>query len=409
MTIHTNPRNARGVAFVRAEGNPTELLARINAAFEAFKVENDARLKAVEKGREDVVTNEKVDRINAAVGDLQAELDKANQRIASLGVTDNKGRNVRDAEYSASFSAHMRRGEVNASLNKGTAAEGGYTAPVEWDRTLTDKLIIMSPMRRLCTVQSSGVGGFSKLYNSRGTASGWVNETAARTETAGPGFGTLNWAFGEIYANPSATQTILDDSELDLENWLAGEVETEFAYQEGVAFVSGNGTNKPNGILTYVTGGANAATHPFGAITTVNSGSAAALTTDGLVNLVYSLPSAFTGNASFAMNRSTQGAIRLLKDSTSNYIWQPALVAGQPASLLGYPCEEVAAMPNIAAGAKPVLFGDFKQTYLIIDRKGIRVLRDPYTNKPYVMFYTTKRVGGGVNNPEAMKAQNVSA
>jgi len=409
MTIHNSPRNARGVSLVRAEGNPTDILAKLNAAFEAFKAENDTRLKAIEKGREDVVTNEKVERINSAVGDLQAALDQANQRIASLGISDDKGRKVRDAEYSAAFAAHMRKGDVQASLTKGTASEGGYTAPVEWDRTLTDKLIIESPMRRICKVQSISTGGFSKLYNNRGTASGWVGETAARPETSGPAFASLNWAFGELYANPAATQTILDDSELDLESWLAGEVQTEFAYQEGVAFVSGNGTNKPNGILTYVTGGANAATHPFGAITTVNSGAATALAADGIFNLVYALPSAFTGNARFAMNRATQGKVRLLKDGQGNYLWQPSAVAGQPASLAGFPLEEIAAMPDIAAGAKPILFGDFMQTYLIIDRIGIRVLRDPYTNKPYVMFYTTKRVGGGVANPEAMKAQNISA
>ncbi len=173
--------------------------------------------------------------------------------------------------------------------------------------------------------------------------------------------------------------------------------------------MSGNGANKPNGVLTYVTGGANAAAHPFGDIKTVNSGAAGALTPDGILNLVYALPSAFTQNATFIMNRATQGAIRKLKDGQGNYLWQPATVAGQPATLNGFPIEEMAAMPDIAAGAKPVLFGDFRRGYLIIDRIGVRVLRDPYTNKPYVMFYTTKRVGGGLLNPEVLKAMNVSA
>ena len=136
---------------------------------------------------------------------------------------------------------------------------------------------------------------------------------------------------------------------------------------------------------------------------------AASLTADGVVNLVQALPTVFTGNARFAMNKGTQGVVRLLKDTTNNYLWQPSYQAGQPATLLGYPVSEIAAMPALAAGSKSVLFGDFARTYLIVDRVGVRVLRDPYTNKPFVMFYTTKRVGGGVANPESMKALNTSA
>jgi len=403
-------RAVRGIRLVAADASVADMLAQINRAFEQFKAENDSRIKTIEAGRSaDVVQLEKIDRMNASIGEMQTLIDQTNQKIAAIAANaGDGGRKIRDPEYSKAFAQFMAKGvEVNATMSKGSAPDGGYFAPVEWDRSITDKLVIVSPMRRLCTVQKISVGGFSKLYNSRGTGSGWVGETAARPETASPQAASLAWAFGEIYANPMATQTLLDDAEVDLEAWLAGQVETEFAYQEGVAFVSGNGTNKPNGLLTYVTGGTNAGTHPFGAIAAIASGAVGALTTDGLTNLVYALPSAFTGNASFGMNRSTQGAVRLLKDTTNNYIWQPSLVAGQPAALLGYPCEEIAALPNVATGAKSVLFGDFKQAYLIIDRIGVRVLRDPFTNKPYIGFYTTKRVGGGVNNPEAMKAINV--
>lgn len=411
MNMQTSRAAYRGVASVRADASdPAAILAALNSAFSAFKTENDTRIKALESGKADVVTAEKVERINAHVSALQAALDEANQRIANLGMGGvGGGKTLRDAEYSKSFEAYVRKNDIQASLNKGTAAEGGYTTPVEWDRTITDKLVLLSPMRRLANVISIGTNGFSKLFNNRGTASGWVGETDARPETAGPTFGTLAYPIGEIYANPSATQQLLDDSEVNIESWLAGEVETEFAYQESVAFLSGNGANKPNGVLTYVTGGANAAAHPFGDIKTVNSGAAAALTPDGILNLVYALPSAFTQNATFIVNRATQGAIRKLKDGQGNYLWQPAAVAGQPATLNGFPIEEMAAMPDIAAGAKPVLFGDFRRGYLIIDRIGVRVLRDPYTNKPYVMFYTTKRVGGGLLNPEVLKAMNVSA
>lgn len=399
---------ARGVVAVRAETNPTAILEGLARSFETFKAENDARLKEIEKGKPDPITAEKVDRISASVLDMQAALDQANQRIANLGMTDDRGRKIRDGEYSKAFEAHMRKGEVQASLNKGADDEGGYTAPVEWDRTLGDKLVLISPMRQLCRVQTSAKSGFSKLFNKKGTASGWVGETDTRDETAASTFGTLPWAFGEIYANPSATQGMLDDSELDLESWLASEIQEQFAYQEGVAFVSGNGTNKPNGILTYITGAANASAHPYGAILASVSGHASQVTADGLKTLVYALPSAFTANARFAMNRNTQAAIMKLKDGNSNYLWQRSIAAGQPATLEGYPVTEVAAMPDVAANAYPILFGDFQQAYLIVDRMGVRVLRDPYTNKPYVMFYTTKRVGGGLLNPEAMKAQKIS-
>ena len=401
---------ARGVMFARADaGGPNQILAELQKTFAEFKESHAEQIKGVEKKFDDVVSRDKLDRVNAHLGELQAAMDKIAAAQASAQIGGVGSRNVPDADYSAAFALHMKRGEVQASLNKGTDAEGGFVAPREWDRTITDKLIIVSPMRQLATVQTITTAGFSKLYNLRGTASGWVGETAARPETATPTFGSMAVTTGELYANPFATQAMLDDAEVDLEQWLAGEVETEFAFQEGTAFVSGTGANgRPNGILTYVTGGANAAANPLGAITTVNSGAAATVTADGIINLVHALPSAFTQFASFAMNRTTHGAVRLLKDTTNQYLWQPSYAAGSPATLAGYPVAELAALPNLAAASKSILFGDFARTYTVVDRMGTRVLRDPYSNKPYVGFYTVKRVGGFVNNPEAMKALNTS-
>lgn len=383
-----------------------KLVSELKGSFEAFKAENDAKLKA----KADVVAEEKVARINDHVGKLQAAIDEANTKIAAMSIGGvGPAGGAKDKEYSDAFAAHFKKGDVSASLNKGTASEGGYLAPVEWDRTITDRLVQVSKMRGIASVQTISGAGFKKLFNNRGTTSGWVGETAARTETNTPAFGEMTYGTGELYANPSATQQMLDDAEVNLEAWLANEVQTEFAYQEGVAFLTGNGTNKPNGLLTYITGGSNAASHPWGAIGVVNSGSAAALTTDGIVNLVYALKSEFTGNAHFCMNRGTQNAVRLLKDGQGNYIWQPSYVAGQPATVLGYGVHEMPGMPDVAASAKPILFGDFKQGYLIIDRAGVRVLRDPFSNKPYVMFYTTKRVGGGVQDYAAIKLLKFAA
>lgn len=385
------------------------LIEGVNQAFATFKAEHSKQLDEVKKGQADALQALKVDAINADISKLQTAVDEANAKIAAAQMNGGADSRVKDREYSSAFSAHMKRGDVQAALNKGTASEGGYLAPTEWDRTITDRLVQVSPFRGLASVQTISTNAFTKLFNNRGTASGWVGETAARPETAGPSFSQMTYATGELYANPSATQQMLDDAEVNLEAWLAGEVQTEFAYQEGIAFVSGNGTNKPNGLLTYVTGGANAAAHPWGAIAAVNSGAAAAVTADSLLNLIYALPSDYTGNAGFIMNRNTQGAIRKLKDGQGNYLWQPSTQAGQPATLNGYAVTEIAAMPDIAASAKPIVFGDFKRGYLVIDRMGVRVLRDPFSNKPFVSFYTTKRVGGGLLNPDVMKALNISA
>lgn len=400
----------RGIRSVRAEAGPPEvkaLIENLNKAFAEFKTEHTKQLDAVKAGLPTSDITAKVEKIGADMDALQKAVDETNVKIAAAQMGAG-GKQLKDAEYTGAFKSHMKRGEVQASLNKGADAEGGYLAPVEWDRTITDKLVLVSPMRAISRVQPISTAGFTKLFNLGGTASGWVGETAARANTATPTFAPLAFAPGEIYANPNATQQMLDDSEVDLETWLADEVQTEFARQEGAAFVAGDGANKPFGILTYITGNANAAKHPFGAIQVVNSGVAAALAADGVIDLIYSLPSAFTGNARFAMNRATQGLARKLKDGQGNYLWQPSYVAGQPATMAGFPVTEIPDMPDVAANATPILFGDFAQTYLVIDRIGVRVLRDPFTNKPYVSFYTTKRVGGGVVNPQPMRALKIA-
>jgi HK97 family phage major capsid protein len=393
----------RGIIAARADAGAMAVVAELQTAFAAFKAAHEESLK----GKADVVLAEKVERISAAVNEKQAEIDMLNVKLAALSDHAKTGGRVVDAEYTAAFSAHIRKGEVQASVNKGADAEGGFLAPVEWDRTITDKLKLISPMRQIARVQAIGTNGFSKLFNNREMASGWVGEAAARPETGTSTFGSLAFPTGELYANPAATQGMLDDALVDLEAWIASEVQTEFAKQEGLAFVNGNGTARPHGFLGYVTGGAFAARHPFGAITLTNTGLAAAISADSIINLIHALPQAFTQGAVFVMNRSTMNAVRLLKDGQGNYLWQPSYAAGQPPTLAGYPVIEMPDMPNVGAGAFPIAFGNFNEGYLVVDRTGTRVLRDPYTNKPFVMFYTTKRVGGGVLNPEALKVLRV--
>jgi len=192
---------------------------------------------------------------------------------------------------------------------------------------------------------------------------------------------------------PAATQALLDDSVADVDAWLAEEVRDVFAAQETAAFVGGDGVNKPRGFLTDPGLGA------------VEQG---ALDTDGLIDLIYAPKSRYRSNASFVMNRRTINAVRKFKDADGNYIWQPSLAAGAPSTLLGYPLVEMEDMPDIGAGASCVAFGDFRRGYLIADRQGVRVLRDPYSAKPYVLFYTTKRVGGGVQDADAIKVLKIT-
>lgn len=409
MAVQASMSIPRGIVSVRAEADVKAMVEDVNKAFAAFRAENDKQLDDIKKGQADALQALKVDRINADIEKLQAAVDDANLKIAAAQMNGGAQGGVKDKEYSAAFNAHFKRGEVQASLNKGADGDGGYLAPVEWDRSIASKLVEVSPMRALCSVQTISTNGFSKLFAVAGITSGWVGETAARPTTANGTFSSLAYNTGEIYANPTATQQMLDDAAINLEAWLAGEVETEFAYQEGIAFLTGSGVNKPTGLLTYITGAANAAVHPYGAVTTINSGSAAAITADSLIDLTSSLPTAMAGGAKLIANRNTITAARKLKDGQGNYLWQPSFVAGAPATINGYGITEVAGMPDIAAGSKPIMFGDFKRGYLIVDRLGVRVIRDNLTNKPFVSFYTVKRVGGGLLDPSYLRALNVAA
>ncbi|QTW18091.1 phage major capsid protein [Comamonas kerstersii] len=383
-------------------------IEELGRAFEEFKATHTQELNALKQGAGTADIQAKLDAINAAMDRHQKEIEDAHTKLAASQMGAG-GKTVKDSEYTSAFEAHMRKGDVQAALNKGAADEGGYLTPTEWDRTITDKLRDESPMRQLAQVQSTSKAGWKKLFNLGGTGSGWVGETDARPETATPTLAELGFGHGEIYANPAATQQLLDDSEISIEAWLAGEVQAEFAEQEGAAFINGNGVNKPAGILTYVTGGANAAKHPFGAIPVVNSGAAADITSDSVLDLIYGLPKKYRQNARFLTNNLTIAKLRKLKDGQGNYLWQPSAQAGQPATLHGYGIAEDENMPDVAANALPIMFGDYKRGYLIIDRVGVRVLRDPYTKKPYILYYTTKRVGGGVQNPECLRALQVAA
>jgi HK97 family phage major capsid protein len=233
---------------------------------------------------------------------------------------------------------------------------------------------------------------------------GWTTETAVVAETATPSIAKRHIQTHEMYAQPKATQKLVDDSAIDIEAWLSGKIADIFARTQNTAFIGGSGVGQPRGILTYAAGAS------WGQIQQVNSGTNGQVTADGLINLFYALKDGYARRASFLMNRSVVQQVRLLKQATTNqYMWQPGLAAGAPDTLLGVPVYMASDMPTAATNSLSVAVGDFKAGYQIVDRIGMRILRDPYTEKPFVKFYATARVGGDVVNSDAIKLMKLSA
>ncbi len=389
--------------------------AEMMAAFEALKASNDARIEEIEKrGAADPLLDAKLKKIEQALDRQRSAVERLalEQARPAIGEDPRKG----DPEHKSAWGAYLRKGDDSGiarldlkSLNVGTEARGGYVAPPELDRLIEQRLMASSPMRQIASVRQTSATVFRKPV-SLGTTSAWAAETGSRTETTAPTLDLLEFPAAELYAMPAATQTLLDDAYADVDEWLADEVEASFSTQESTAFVTGDGSNKPKGFLSYDM--IADASHAWDKIGFILSGGAGAFASsnpaDKLIDLVYALKSQFRPNARFVMNRRTVSAVRKLKDADGNYLWRPGS-AGEAASLLGYPVTEIEDMPDIAANAFSIAFGDFRRGYLIVDRQGARVLRDPYSLKPYVLFYTTKRVGGGVQNFDAIKVMKFAA
>ena len=293
-----------------------------------------------------------------------------------------------------------------------TGDAGGYAVPREIDQTIDRVLNTLSPIRQVANVVKVGSAGYRKLVTAGGTPSGWAAETDARPGTATPTFVEIAPPMGELYANPSASQAMLDDAAFDVEEWLAAEIAAEFASAEGSAFVNGSGNNRPRGFLNQPVATAPDATRPFGTIQYLPSGAAGDFAAGGqerLIDLVQSLRPGYRQGAVFVMNAATLARIRKFKTSDGAFLWQPGLSQGQPATLLGFPVVEAEDMPDIAPGSLSVAFGNFRMGYLITERSETAILRDPYSNKPFVGFYATKRVGGCVTNAQAIKLMKFAA
>lgn len=395
-------------------GDPANALGDLHRAFSAFREANDERLAQIEtRLSSDVVTEEKLVRIDRALDDTKRRLDlqiveKARPRLSGERVeSDGASR-----EHKMAFRAYMRSGESSGlktmeekAMSAGSGPDGGFLVPQPAEREILQRLASVSPIRALATVREISTATFRKAFPVGAPVAGWTGEVDARAQTNSPILADMNFPAMELFAMPAATQTLLDDSAVDVEQWLAEEIDTVFAEQEGSAFVVGDGVNKPTGFLNYPV--STHAAWSWGKLgytpTGVAGAFAASNPSDQIIDLVYSLRAGYRQNARFVMNRKTQSAVRKLKSSGGDYLWQPPASADQSASLMGFGVTEVENMPDIAASANAIAFGDFRRGYLVVDRLGVRILRDPYSAKPYVLFYTTKRVGGGVQDFDAIK------
>ncbi|RNJ51878.1 phage major capsid protein [Methylocystis hirsuta] len=396
-----------------------DILADLNRAFSAFKETNDERLTQLESRLgADVVTEEKLARIDHALDDTKSRLDRlalemSRPRIGGKLVDDHSGR-----EHKSAFNHYMRSGEASGlkaleakALSRGSGPDGGYLVPLPTEREVLRRLAKFSPIRAISSVREISGASLRRAFSTTGPAAGWVAEADPRPQTNNQQLADMTFPAMELYAMPAATQALLDDAVVDIEQWIAEEVQTAFAEQEGAAFVSGDGVNKPKGFLAYAT--VADASWSWGNIGHVLTGAAGAFAatdpSDALVNLVYALRAGFRQNGKFVMGRRAQSLVRQFKTTTGDYIWSPPATADAGASLMNFPVVEAEDMPDPAANSLSIAFGDFERGYVVVDRVGIRVLRDPYSAKPYVLFYTTKRVGGGVQNFEAIKLLKFAA
>lgn len=427
-------------------GDVKKLVEAVKSDFEQFQntvKERDAEL--LKKNDVDPLIDVKLEKINADLDEKQKvldelyastkrksifidgkpveqdELDEKAYEWAKVAAQGRNGKNMPESfghdeakAYDDGFQTFLREGKDGMSpeevkaLSVGSDPDGGYTVSPDTSGRLVSRIFETSPMRQFASVQMISSDSLDGMFDVDEAATGWVSETGTRSETSTPQFDVWNIPVHEQYAEPRATQKLLDDSSINVEQWLANKVSDKMARTENTAFVNGDGIGKPRGFLDYPDYTV-AGTFELGAIeqfdTGVNGGFAAdPAGGDVLINAIYGIKAAYRQRATWFMNRTTTGAVRLLKDSDGRMLWAPSLAAGQPSTLLGYPVASFEDMPDYTGtGALAMGFGDMAATYQIVDRMGIRVLRDPYTAKPFVKFYTTKRVGGDVVNFEAMK------
>ncbi|MGI9392671.1 MAG: phage major capsid protein, partial [Parvibaculales bacterium] len=371
------------------------------SSFEQFKTANDERLAQIEKRQSaDVITSEKVERINDA---LDSQKDALDELIAS-GQRPHIGGEEQPAicsEHKSAFLEYTKSGNAHAlaqletrALSDSVGNQGGYSIPVEIEGKISEKLKESSFMRSIASVQKVNSASYKKLYAKDAPSAIWGGGNATRNETDTPEFQEMEFATHELYAQPAASATLIEDSAANVEEWLVNSLHKAFEAEEELAFISGSGTNQPKGLANYSSSSNGGVTDVKFLASGASNGFASTNPQDRLLNLIYDLPSGHRSHASFIMNRSTQAVIRKMKTSNGDYLWQPSIASGQNATLLGYPVYESDHMPALASANLAVFFGNIEAAYLIIERRGIQLIRDPYSKKPWILFYTTKRIGG---------------
>jgi HK97 family phage major capsid protein len=388
--------------------------------WEEYKATNDKRLLALEsKGAVPADLDEKLGKLEARM----TEISKAERRIEAVENAVARGNfgggggtamSPAKAEHAKAFNAWMRKGveaglkdlEIKAELSTLSDPDGGYMVPDAIPSAMITVAQAMSVMRSICSVQTIGGAEWKELVDVGGESAEWVGEKDTRSETDTAQLKEVTIVPAELSAKPKVTQTLLDDASYDVEGWIGRFIGRAFSAKEGAGFISGNGVKQPKGIAAY-TMIANAS-YAWGKVGYIHSGHASLLNNaDKLIDLQHALKVAYRANARWLMNDLTLSVVRKFKDGEGNYLFVPGLVAGAADLLLGKPIAYDDYVDDIGAGKYPIFFGDFREGYLIVDRVGIRMLRDPYSSKPYVEFYTTKRVGGGIRNYEAIKAMKI--
>lgn len=421
--------------------------------FEQFKKANDALLAAKAEGKavgdlEAKVAKmsadlDKFSEVKAAVDELIAKAkrpDLGTDKKADQEAQELKGFNLAlRAEYQSKGKAFPGEFDAKAygeyksgffklasgvpvealsaderkAMSAGSDPDGGYLLPNSTQGRVVTKLYEQSIMRQICDVQTISTEKIEGVVDNDEASAGWVAELGTRSDTNTPTIGRWEIAAHELYAMPKISQKLIDDAATDVEAWLSAKVADKFARVEGTAFWQGTGVGQPRGLATYTTAATGDSSRAWGQFEHVITGANGAFHTDQfdpLHTLMGAFKDQYLGAAQFVMRRSVRTAARKLKESTTNrYLWEPGMQVGSPERLMGYPVRIDEYMPTLATGSLSLAFGDFRQAYTIVDRIGIRTLRDPYTAKPYVVFYSTKRTGGGAMNYEAVKFLKFSA
>lgn len=396
-------------------------LDKLESAFDSFQKKYQQRLEKLEETNQvsfeqveletknlehDTIPEQKTDRL-AEVKDYRPTLDTK---------TIDRGGELMETKQA--FTSYLTKGdstELNTletkSLSAGSEANGGYFIPEEIGGHIRKRLSDYSVMRRISNILYISTQSLDLLVDKKDPGAGWVAETGNRDETDTPELAKIKIPVHEIYARPRATQKLLEDAQINVEDWLVSRVVTRMAQMENNAFIHGDGNGKPKGFLAYET--VEKSAFQWGKLEHIKTGSTAGFTGDSadiLIDLTGSLKTEYLPGATWLMSRSAYMAVQKLKDKNGNYIWQPSLQENSRSTLLGYPVEISEDMPELSEKnpAKAIAFGNFKAGYQIVDRRATEVLRDPYTSKPYVEFYTTRRVGGDVIDFDAIKILNFS-